>query len=251
MKQPADKKNRLLSQDSIYSTSRAIVFIMFLAIIIPVLLAELYTFTAYYIKNPWFSAAVINSVLSLLFVIYLLVFSSKAVDYRQKPLRIFQCQSAFNQLIRKPYIAYSPAILVLVFILIGSFLTAQWGDAKRLDFGLRNYAWVFWVPIIEEIVFRCCIGNFFRKNAGIFWGSYFSVLVFALAHSMPTVSNILSLKIGVPLGPLFLALFCEIIYVGSGKLGPAITLHAVCNASVIIYSIIDARWLEWLGFLYL
>ena len=86
---------------------------------------------------------------------------------------------------------------------------------------------------------------------GSSWASYFSVFVFSFVHSMPTLLRISLLEVGVPLGPLLLGGICEILYQKTGRLLPCILFHAICNFSVVLYSMIDPRWLSWFEGLYL
>jgi membrane protease YdiL (CAAX protease family) len=111
--------------------------------------------------------------------------------------------------------------------------------------------WITWVPLVEEIVFRVGIGNWFRRRTSPFVGTYFAIVTFSLVHSLPTLENMTQFNISTPLGPLVLAMFCEALYILSGKVWPAIALHSACNATVVVFSLVDARWLDWLGLLYL
>jgi membrane protease YdiL (CAAX protease family) len=112
------------------------------------------------------------------------------------------------------------------------------------------WAWVTWVPIIEELVFRVGIGQYMRRVGGVFWGSWFSAVTFALVHASPTLAKLSVLEIGLPLGPFFLGLACEALFVRTGKLWPVVLLHVVCNATVPLFSLLDDRWLGWLSLLY-
>jgi membrane protease YdiL (CAAX protease family) len=113
-------------------------------------------------------------------------------------------------------------------------------------------AWILWIPVVEEIVFRVGVGNFFRKLGSISLGSYFSAIVFALVHSSLSLKNLFSLNFFLPLGPLLLGLIAEFLYLKSDKkVFPIIAFHASCNLSVVVFSMFDARWLTWLRLLYI
>jgi membrane protease YdiL (CAAX protease family) len=106
-------------------------------------------------------------------------------------------------------------------------------------------AFILWIPLIEECVFRLGFGGIVRQKLGLFWGSYGSALVFALAHGG------ISLWPNLSLGPLLLGLGCEWIFIRTGRLSAAIAFHAACNGSAGIFSSLDSRWLQWLQLLYL
>ena len=115
----------------------------------------------------------------------------------------------------------------------------------------EQWAFVIWVPIVEELCYRGGFGRIFRKKAGLLWGAWYSSLLFALVHAHPTLSNISALNIGIPLGPFLLGLCAEFILLSSGKILPAITFHMACNATVVVFTIGDSRWLKWLEVLYI
>ena len=91
-----------------------------------------------------------------------------------------------------------------------------------------------WVPVVEEWVFRKGVGSWLRQYSGsVFWGSYLSILLFSFLHVSPTLAHLLEGKIGFPLGPLLLGCVCELLYFSTGKVGPCIVFHAICNGVVI------------------
>lgn len=145
---------------------------------------------------------------------------------------------------------YAPSAVVA----LGSFALVAVGSlrggATSRSVGPEQLAWILIVPWVEEAVFRLGIGDAFRRYGGVFWGTWFSAVVFGLVHTQPTVASLVALRIGLPLGPFLLALCCEAIYVRSGRLLPAVAFHAACNATVVIFAYGDARWLDWLGLLY-
>jgi membrane protease YdiL (CAAX protease family) len=116
---------------------------------------------------------------------------------------------------------------------------------------LAPLAWILWIPPIEELVFRRGVGRLFRRLApGLIWPAWFSSLTFALVHAEPTLAHLLAGRVGLPLGPFLLGLGCEAALAASGRLLPAVLLHAACNGTATIFALIDPRWLDWLGFLY-
>ncbi len=150
---------------------------------------------------------------------------------------------------RMGFRAFFPAI----FIVLGSFAGALLSrtlieGAPPIDtsMDLRLVAFVVWIPIVEELVFRFGMGGWARQKLGPFWGAYGSALVFAMAHGVGAWD-----QLAVPLGPLLLGLACEGLYLISGRLTAAVALHAACNASGWIFAALDERWLDWLQDLYL
>lgn len=107
------------------------------------------------------------------------------------------------------------------------------------------------IPIAEELTFRLGLGAWFRQHFGLWLGSYFSALLFAIVHSDSSLLGWLSGNTGVPLGPLFLGLCNELLYHYSGSIVAIVCLHSAANATPLVFSYLDQRWLEWLEVLYL
>ncbi len=112
-------------------------------------------------------------------------------------------------------------------------------------------AFVVWIPLIEELVFRVGLGGVARAHLGNVWGAWLSAVAFAIVHTAPTIPNLVAAKVGLPLGPFLLALACEALFIKTRRLWPIVLLHAACNGTVFIFSVLDSRWLHWLGLLYL
>lgn len=109
----------------------------------------------------------------------------------------------------------------------------------------RLFLTVVWIPLIEECIFRGGVGRWLQSKLGLFTGMYLSALIFAAMHSSPPQNWM------PPLGPFLLAFACEGIVRITGRLTPAILLHACCNASPLVFACLDTRWLDWLSALYL
>ncbi|MBF0441190.1 MAG: CPBP family intramembrane metalloprotease [Oligoflexales bacterium] len=148
------------------------------------------------------------------------------------------------------FIAYLSSILILIGSILGALASSFIGRPEKAIVNVEAAAFIFWIPIIEEMVFRVAIGKVFRNYGGDLLGGYFSALCFAFIHTMPTLGKVVSLNAGIPLGPMLLGLCCEIIYVKTGKIIPAIVFHGCCNATVPIFMLIDNRWLSFLSYLY-
>jgi membrane protease YdiL (CAAX protease family) len=144
---------------------------------------------------------------------------------------------------------YAPALVVAGgSMLLGWTSRSIWDGAPAQDFAwdTRILAFVLWIPIVEEVIFRYGIGGWSRVRLGPFWGAYLSSVVFALAHGGGAWNQLV-----LPLGPLLLGLACEWIYAASGRISAAMAFHAACNASAWLFAAFDARWLDWLQALYL
>lgn len=191
-------------------------------------LSLFYGFLGQLFRPGWLSIAVFHSVLALLLW-----------------LRV----KSLLPLTRSGPMAFLPAMLIVMgSVLAGLVSRGLVAGAQPIgsSWDGRLLAFVLWIPVVEEIVFRFAIGGIARQRLGDFWGAYGSALVFAMAHGSGAWNQLV-----IPLGPLLLALCCEWLYVTTGRLTAAIALHAACNASGWIFAALDDRWLNWLEALYL
>ncbi len=212
---------------------RSLLKLIVLSVVSAIALAELYHPLRALFPETWMAPALVHTALAAV-VLFL--------AHRRGTLRtMFEL---------KPWIAYLPAAVVLGGVALLVFVSRLTGNAPTGDAALP-WAWILWIPVVEELVFRAGIGGAFRKVSGsALWGAWFSAVTFALVHADPTLSRVAHLELGLPLGPFLLGLLCEGIYVKSGRILPVILLHAVCNATPVLFAHGDARWLTWLGFLY-
>lgn len=138
-------------------------------------------------------------------------------------------------------------------ILVLSWLIAYISSGEERIFWekltLTDLYFVTLIPIFEELLFRGYISPIMQHRHGLYWGSYLSGVFFALAHSSFTISN-LALPLP-PLGPLLLAWICDFLFIKSKHICFSIFFHASCNASALIFQIVDPRWLDYLHPLYL
>ncbi|MDA9951619.1 CPBP family intramembrane metalloprotease [Oligoflexaceae bacterium] len=188
---------------------------------------------------PWLAILIFNTVLAIVVLKFTPAF--KTVSN----------QSRIHDFFASPIRLLAPAIVVVLGSVLIALITSERIQPLERERWSFLIATCIWVPIVEEIIFRRGFGSFFRKLSGPIWGAYFSALLFAVVHTQPTLGRILAGEVGVPLGPFFLGLAVEALYSFSGqKLWPCIMLHAACNLSVVIFTVIDPRWLEWLSLLY-
>ena len=150
---------------------------------------------------------------------------------------------------------FIPSAIILSLCLLAIYLSRLHGTVPTTKSSPWNpylLATVFWIPIVEESIFRVLIGGYFRRYlGGLMIGSYFSAVTFALCHAMPKIADIMSFTIAVPIGTFFLGLACEALLIKSGSLWPPTVLHGTCNLTGILFLNFDSRWLHWLKPLYL
>lgn len=141
-------------------------------------------------------------------------------------------------------IAWATPLIVLSIVLGIFFLSpSEVGDQRYSLMDLAMLCLV--IPIVEEVLFRSFITRWINtKLDSPALVLLTSATVFALAHaSLPDLV--------VPIGPYLLGLVTAAIYLCTGNVLSSILLHAVCNASAILFAYYSPVWLERLNFLYL
>jgi membrane protease YdiL (CAAX protease family) len=179
--------------------------------------------------DRWLGTALINSAFGLFVIINLLRIDRMEV------------------LSRPPLWSWLPMLAILSGTLLLGLAT------KGIDESPVSYpplAWVFWVPIVEELVFRVGVGGAFRRIGGVVWGSWFSALTFAWVHTHPSVTDLMELNVGLPLGPFLMGLISEFLYIKTQRIWPSIGFHGACNFSVFLFIMLDSKWLDRLEVLY-
>lgn len=151
-----------------------------------------------------------------------------------------------------PTLVYFLGPLLCTAALLAALLSASFGSAevKELDGRYIFFACLL-VPFSEEIFFRYGISGMLIKLTGSGLGRYFSIVFFTAAHSLPFQSTEEFLSLGLPLGPLLLAMICEFLMWRFKALIIPILFHASANFTVVIFMLIDHRWLNWLSMLYI
>jgi membrane protease YdiL (CAAX protease family) len=151
----------------------------------------------------------------------------------------------------RPMVAYAPVLgLVLGASLLGC-ISSLIGNPPHGGETTAPLAWIWLIPLVEEIFFRGLVGGIYRKLLPGMGGIWLSAATFALAHAAVTFDHLVQGQVGLPIGPFLLGLLCESVYLLSGSLLPGILVHAAANATVLIFQMLDPRWLEWLGLLYI
>lgn len=217
---------------------RSTLFAILATLIFAVLFAETYGLLNQLVPTPWIAAALIHTIFAAAF--FLAVLSRPFPSYRS----LFLLPSSL--------VWYLPALIILGGSLLIAFGTGVFSDEPqgKIVFD-KQWAWIFWIPLVEEIVFRGFLGEKFRKKFGLIWGVWFAALLFALVHSNPTLERVMALDIGIPLGPFLLGIVAEILLIKSRSLWPCIAFHAACNATVFVFMYLDERWIKWLELLYI
>jgi len=144
---------------------------------------------------------------------------------------------------------YLPGTLVLLTLFLWVRLYPTPHPPSAFSLTPLHLCAIFWIPFVEEIVFRRGISPCLRYYSGPFWGSYLTVLLFAGLHGNPTWAHLRSGEFGMPLGPLLLGAVSEGLYRMTRSLGSSIWLHMACNATAVLLPYGDlesVRWLRWL-----
>ena len=175
-------------------------------------LAEVYSGVNLIFAHYWVAAAAVNSTIAAIYILW---------NFKKINLRYF-------------WLAV-PIFAILLF----------------QHAGIKLVASVTLIPVVEEFTFRGFFRNLAYKFYGKVWGSYASIVFFALAHSQMTLHNTFSLNFRLFLGPLFLGLFCELLMLKFNKFWPVILLHIFCNLTPVLLLAVDPRWLTWLNWLYI
>lgn len=222
---------RFLPETARLDVRNALLLIV-VSLVAAVSLAELYSRVP--LTGPaWLRAAVVNSVLAAIVLVTL----ARAGRWRAE----FALDSW------KPYLPAAVIGLGSVAIALTSrlFIPTSEGVEASVD-----PAWIFWIPVVEELVFRVGILGALRRLGGPVWSIWFGAVIFAMAHGGPTLARLQAGTVGVPIGPLLLGVLAGALYVKTNRVLPVMALHAVCNATPLIFATFDGRWIEWLGFLY-
>lgn len=201
----------------------------------------LYQFAGPMSGAPWVGAAIIHSAFSLAILLML----AKRGDLKTS----FQVGGQGQGF--RPFYLYLPSLIIILGVIIAVGVSSAFGGAlQATPDWYPQLAFVLWVPIVEEIVFRAGFGSVFQKYAPGFLGVWFCALLFAWVHTVPTIDSLLQGNFGLPLGPFLLGLICESLRVTGRSLIPVILFHMVCNGTVVAFSLTDARWMNWLSLLY-
>lgn len=223
-------------------TLRTCLISIFIIIFSSVLLSESYLLVSKLRIDAWVAAALINTAIG----VGTFWFWKKGYLNSNRPASQFRMEG---------WRAYMPAVAVLIgttlLTSISQAISPNPGKTALLPNWTTILGWTIWVPLVEELVFRVGFGGFFRRLCGIAWGSYFSVALFSLMHTLPTMERLLSGEVGFTVGTLLLGTACELVWVFSRSFGAIFALHAVCNVTGVLFSVLDPRWLSWLSPLYL
>ena len=215
---------------------RSLIWLTILSLVLALVMAESYNFLSDWLTPPWFAAATLHSLIAVLITAYWWLHDRK----------VFAPGS---------WQSYLPATIVLGGSAAAALLSRAFGGIT-IDAGSGGnthpiWAAVIWVPLVEELVFRAGIGAVYRRISQPIWAAWFAALVFALVHANPTWSNLVNGQVGLALGAFLLGLCCEYLMIKTGRILPCIAFHSACNATVMIFGILDKRWLDWLAPLYL
>ena len=211
--------------------------------VLAVALAGVYSFAISFGSEKIVAVAVVNTLYALP-IVWLLWRKSSVIS--GSSLHFFSLKN-------KIFGDLAPAGALVGSALLGALATRFFLPGATLNQGysaLYLCKVVIWIPLVEELVFRVGFGGMMRGAGGALLGSYFSALFFGLMHSLPTVDRVISLHFGIAIGPFLLGLVCEYLYAKRGRVLPIVLFHGACNATPLIFGVVDGRWLHWLALLY-
>lgn len=218
-----------------------------LSVVLAIALSEIYRVTEAWGLGGWQGAAVFHALLGFIVVIRFYLLGTLSQKFALCGVGD-QAPTWFSE---KPWIAYAPALgLVLGAGLLGA-ISLLLGNSPPQGEASVPLAWIWLIPVVEEIFFRGGVGGVYRRVLPGLGGIWLSSATFALAHAAMTFDHLVQGQVGLPLGPFLLGLLCESVYLLSGSLLPGIVVHAAANATVLVFQMLDPRWLEWLGLLYI
>ncbi|WP_159455453.1 CPBP family intramembrane glutamic endopeptidase [Pseudobacteriovorax antillogorgiicola] len=110
---------------------------------------------------------------------------------------------------------------------------------------------VFWVPLVEELMFRLGLTDLLKAKSPVLFAGYGSGIIFALMHTGFSWRHLVNLEFGLPLGPLLLAWASSWLLWKTNRICFCVIFHASCNGTVAIFQYLDPRWLSWLNMLYI
>ena len=173
-----------------------------------------------------------------------IILASFIIIYNNDPRAITLRQKKYSV----SFVCYT--IGLLIFLILG-FLVKKTPPSSHNIFIFNHLILILIVPIFEEIVYRIGIGQIFRSVGGNLWGGYFSAMVFSLVHGLPTKDHMLSLQLGVFLGPLLLGAICEYTYIKTRSIIPCIIFHMLGNTAALVIMSLDMKYKHLISDLYL
>jgi len=215
---------------------RGLIWLTILSLVLAVVMAESYNCLSDWLSPPWFAAATLHSLLASFVATYWWLHDRKVFT-----------PGAWQSYLPATFVLGASAAVALLSRAFGGVTINAVSDSNTHP----TWAAVIWVPLVEEFVFRAGIGAVYRRLSQPIWAAWFAALVFALVHANPTWSNLVQGQVGLALGAFLLGLCCEYLMMKTGRILPCIAFHSACNATVMIFGILDKRWLDWLAPLYL
>ena len=207
--------------------------------IILVVLGELYYHCKDLHHNTVVSAGLVTSSLAALTLLF----------YRPNQNRI---KLSRKQHILWTLIGFFPllcSISISTISLLSTYKTKPSLNFKEYAF---NYLLtILWIPFVEEVTYRIGVSRKLQQDSNPIVGAYLSSLVFSLMHTGFTWRSIGELSLSVPLGAFLLAICAEYIFARTERILYCTLFHASCNATGLVFSSLDPRWLQWLDILYL
>ncbi len=204
---------------------------------------------------PWASYAWSHTFLSVFVILGLAVTNSHSSLFSVAP----PYQEAPRWLQRHPLGILGLTLAFLGGTLLVALISREWipntpnslPTGVPQQFRLPPWSFVLWIPWVEEIVYRVGLGGLYQRYFPGWIGIWFSSILFSLVHRPLDLESLLTGNIGFPLGPFLLGIVCGWAYRWTGNLWNPVAIHAACNSTVMIFTVVDPRWLDWLQVLYL
>ena len=202
--------------------------------------------------EPVESALVGNLLLCVFVWLYVRFIEKKKISELIKSRPVFRYRfKRFKSIYKYPVLI---GCCFLIIILLMATLTGSYSEAvERYSNGMWRIflITVLFVPVVEEFLFRGMITPLLCRIRMSFWAPYFSVLAFSILHTVGNGKDLIAFNFGIAVGPLILGLVCEAVLSLRLGLMAAISIHMAANASVMVFSLLDPRWLNWLSVFYL
>lgn len=220
-------------------TLKQYVRLCFISLLLVFCFSYLYLKISNLFAHPWFGIAVVNTVLASVVVLKYQSFFNKKIA---KSIHL-TCKKMNS-------FWYLPSLAVLILAVTLQIAVYSWHEIKW-TINLEQLAFIFWIPLIEELIFRSGIANAFIKLSSPALGHFFAALVFALVHNFSALeSHNFAQLFNLPLGAFLLGICCSYLYFMAKDIRPAILFHMACNATVVILGSNGAIWLKRFHFLY-
>jgi membrane protease YdiL (CAAX protease family) len=188
-------------------------------------------------------------------IVGLFVLSKAKIDFGRVSDKGFALEQWVSKklLLKLRKFPYLPGAVMLAGIIFLCGISNLFGGSVSSSSPVNLYLLVSitLVPLVEEVLFRGVLTPLLCKLSSSSWAGYFSAIVFSILHTANLPQDIAAGNFGIALGPLILGLICETFMRLKLGIVSAICFHVAANASILVFSLLDKRWLDWLSMFYL